>query len=124
MIDLSPWCPVRALAVGALILAAAGPAAAHSLLLESSPGADALVQAPPASVTLRFNNRIEKKLSSVRLRDAAGRVVVLPVDADGPADRLNAAATPIAPGKYRVEWQVLSTDGHVASGSFSFRLPP
>jgi len=114
------------LALGAgLALAAAGPATAHSLLLESGPAAGATLTAAPREVTLRFNNRIEKALSRVRLLDARGVVHSLAVTVDGgPPDRLTAAVPPLEPGPWRVEWQVLSADGHVVSGRFEFRLAP
>lgn len=109
----------------ALALVAAGPVAAHSLLLESAPAANATLTSPPRQLALRFNNRIEKSLSRVRLLDARGVAQPLVVAADGgPADRLTAAVPPLAPGAWRVEWQVLSTDGHVVSGRFEFRLAP
>jgi methionine-rich copper-binding protein CopC len=108
----------------ALALAAAGPAAAHSLLLESTPAANATLTSPPPRVALRFNNRIEKSLSRVRLVDARGDAQALTLAPDGPADRLAAPVPPLAPGRWRVEWQVLSTDGHVVSGRFEFRLAP
>ena len=59
-------------AAGALVLTLAGSALPHSLLLESSPAADALLAAPPSEISLRFNNRIEKKLSTIRLVDERG----------------------------------------------------
>ena len=109
----------------ALVLAANAPAAAHSLLLESVPAANATLTAAPPRLALRFNNRIEKALSRVRLLDAHGVAQPLVVAVDGePADRLTAALPPLAPGPWRVEWQVLSTDGHVVSGRFEFRLAP
>jgi len=112
---------MRRLAVVVVLLLTATPAAAHSLLLEASPAANA-VSAPPREIALRFNNRIEKRLSRVRLVDERGEARDLPVAADGAADRLNAAVPAAAPGKYRVEWQVLSTDGHVVSGRYSFTV--
>jgi methionine-rich copper-binding protein CopC len=96
---------------------------AHSLLLESAPAAGARLDASPTEISLRFNNRIEKKLSTIRLVDEAG--VARPVGvrvADGPADRLTGTAPPLGPGVWRVEWRVLSTDGHIVSGRFSFRV--
>jgi methionine-rich copper-binding protein CopC len=103
----------------ALVLAAA-PLAAHSLLLESSPAANATVASAPTELRLRFNNRIEKRLSRLKLVDERGTARDLPVAEDGAADRLTAPVPSIAPGRYRVEWQVLSTDGHVVTGRFSF----
>jgi methionine-rich copper-binding protein CopC len=100
-------------------------AAAHSLLLESSPGSDAVVAGSPREVNLRFNNRIEKALSRVRLVDGQGARRDLAVaTADGTPDRVVAPVPRLAAGQYRVEWQVLSTDGHVVSGRFSFRVAP
>jgi methionine-rich copper-binding protein CopC len=95
---------------------------AHSLLLASSPPAGAVVSAPPPRITLSFNNRIEKAISRIRLVDGAGRTHDLAVGGDGPADTLTAPVPPLDRGAYRVEWQVFSTDGHVVSGAFSFRL--
>jgi copper resistance protein C len=117
--------PLGGLLTAALVLALAGTAAAHSLLLESVPAADATLTTPPRELMLRFNNRIEKSLSRVRLRDAGGadHPLVLTVDA-APADRLIASLPALAPGRWRVEWQVLSTDGHVVSGRFEFTLAP
>jgi hypothetical protein len=100
----------------------AWPARAHSLLIESSPAANASLSTAPRAFVLRFNNRIEKKLSRVRLVGGAGQRLDLPVAVDGPADILTATAPVLSPGAWRVEWQVLSTDGHVVSGTFSFRL--
>ena len=115
-----------ALLAAALIITAVLPAAAHSLLLSSVPAADAVLQASPPYVTLRFNNRIEKRLSRVRLVDEHGAVAVAPtaMARDASAETLVAAVPPLAPGAWRVEWQVFSTDGHVVSGSYQFRLAP
>jgi methionine-rich copper-binding protein CopC len=108
--------------LGLLSVVPALPAAAHSLLLASSPAAEATVS-PPAEITLRFNNRIEKRLSRVRLVDPRGENRTLEVRTDAtPADELHASAPALAPGRYRLEWRVLSTDGHVVSGGFSFRV--
>ena len=114
----------RGLALAGLALVVAGPAAAHSLLLESRPAANATLSAPPRQIALRFNNRIEKSLSRVRLLDARGVAQPLALAADDAPDRLTAAVPALPPGRWWVEWQVLSTDGHVVSGRFEFRLAP
>jgi methionine-rich copper-binding protein CopC len=105
-----------------LLLATILPAAAHSLLLESSPAANTVLSAPPPQVTLRFNNRIEKRLSRLRLVDARGEGRDLAVQADGPPDRVEAPLPVLGPGPWRLEWHVLSTDGHVVSGALPFRV--
>ena len=73
---------------------------------------------------LRFNNRIEKKLSKVRLVGGNGVRLEVPVAVTGRADTLTGPLPALTPGSWRVEWQVLSTDGHVVTGAFSFRLAP
>jgi len=113
------------LAAGLVSLALVGSARAHSLLLESAPAAGATLAAAPAQLVLRFNNRIEKSLSRVRVLDARGVAQPLVVNAAaGSADRLVATVPPLAPGAWTVLWQVLSTDGHVVSGRFEFRVGP
>jgi methionine-rich copper-binding protein CopC len=109
-------------ASGALLLLTIPPAAAHSLLLESFPAADTAHASTPTELRLRFNNRIEKRLSRLRLVDERGARHDLPVDPDGAADWLIAPLPAMTPGRYRVEWQVLSTDGHVVSGRFTFTV--
>ena len=107
-----------------VLLLCAAPVFGHSLLLESTPGANSAIEGPPRELRLRFNNRIEKRLSRIRLVDERGQGRDLPVVADGAADRLHAAVPEVAPGRYRVEWQVLSTDGHVVTGRYTFTLKP
>jgi methionine-rich copper-binding protein CopC len=107
----------------ALVLSLVAPVAAHSLLIASVPPAGAVVNGAPA-VTLRFNNRVEKKLSQIRLVPPGGEAQALPVRTDGAVDALEAPVPPLPPGRYRVDWRVLSTDGHVVSGTFAFSVSP
>jgi methionine-rich copper-binding protein CopC len=99
-------------------------AAAHSLLLESMPAVGAVLTASPIRVSLRFNNRIEKRLSRLVLADGSGEGRVLTVALDGPPNRLEATTPTLAPGDYRLQWRVLSTDGHLVSGVVPFRVAP
>jgi methionine-rich copper-binding protein CopC len=99
-------------------------AAAHSLLIESTPAPNTTIDTLPRELVLRFNNRIEKKLSKVRVVGGNGKRAELPVAATGRTDTLTAVMPALAAGLWRVEWQVLSTDGHVVTGVFSFRLGP
>jgi methionine-rich copper-binding protein CopC len=115
---------MRAAVVCVALLATPVPASGHSLLLESSPAANAEMSTPPTQVALRFNNRIEKGLSRVRLIGPDGAAMQLPADSAGTPDRLVTAAPSLAAGRYRVEWQVLSSDGHVVTGAFSFTVGP
>jgi copper resistance protein C len=114
---------VKLAAIVAFVLALAPVAHAHSLLLSSVPQADAVVNGA-AAVALRFNNRIEKKLSQIRLVSPRGEAQPLIVRTDGALDALEAPLPALAAGRYRVDWRVLSTDGHVVSGTFAFSVSP
>jgi len=79
----------------ALTLAAAAAAHAHSLLLSSVPAANAVLTTSPPSITLRFNNRIEKRLSRVRLVDEHGTTATAPTTrAEGESAETLVAAVP------------------------------
>jgi methionine-rich copper-binding protein CopC len=106
-----------------LVTVTVAAAPAHSILLDSTPMAGASFRLP-GRVTLRFNNRIEKPLSQLKLIGPGGAVFWLSIDPVGDADRLTALAPGMAAGAYTLEWQVLSTDGHVVSGRFSFTVVP
>ncbi|MBI2215746.1 MAG: copper resistance protein CopC [Candidatus Rokubacteria bacterium] len=108
---------------GALALAGAFPLHAHSLLLDASPAPHATVPAP-AEVRLRFNNRVERALSRLAIVDARGTRHELSLARDAAPDRLAAPAPALPPGAYRVEWQVLSADGHSVNGRYPFRIAP
>ena len=105
-----------------VLLCCVARVSAHSLLLEASPPPNGAVGTAPNELRLRFNNRIEKRLSRIRLVNERGEARDLAVVADGAADWLTAPVAGLAAGRYRVEWQVLSTDGHVVTGRFSFTV--
>lgn len=116
-----------AVAVLTFLLALPGapaPAAAHAIVLESSPKHDAVLPEAPSRLVLRFNSRIEAALSRVTIEPSAGRPVALPVAAEAAsaADRLVVPLQPLAPGIYIVRYRVLAADGHVTEGALRFTV--
>ncbi len=112
-----------ALAIAIGLLGGAEPAAAHALLVEAIPAEAATLEASPPQLVLRFNSRIEHKLSRAMLslgEDGAPRA--LTGNADAAPDRFVATLPPLAPGSYVVDWQVLSVDGHRVAGKLRFRI--
>jgi methionine-rich copper-binding protein CopC len=97
-------------------------ALSHAILLESSPAPDAVVPAPPRLV-LRFNSRVEARLSSVLLVGGPRqmRVVLTSPRADDP-DSLIYSLPELSPGQYRAEWKAMSVDGHVTDGVVPFTV--
>ncbi|HWC43030.1 MAG TPA: copper resistance protein CopC [Actinomycetota bacterium] len=111
-----------------LWLLATGPAAAaHGALRSSDPAGGSSLDRAPSAVTLRFTERPDPGLSTVRVLDSSGRVV-----AGGPARpvpgrpaelRLPLAGLPA--GGYTVSWRIVSAvDGHRTDGVFGFGVGP
>jgi copper resistance protein C len=108
----------------ALLAWNSGAARAHAIILESEPAAGAKLAEPPARIYLRFNSKLEKRLSSVRLMSADGRPVPLPVVAAGDAspDRIVLSLGKLRPGAYVVRYKVLAVDGHITEGALRFAV--
>jgi methionine-rich copper-binding protein CopC len=109
--------------VASLVWLAPTPALqAHAILLESVPPAEASVPAPPRLV-LKFNSRIEARLSSVTLIGGPRNTRVrLPSPRAPHTDTLIYALPVLSPGQYRAEWKALSVDGHVTDGVVRFTV--
>jgi methionine-rich copper-binding protein CopC len=117
--------PLRVWALcAALVALAPGAAAAHAIILESEPASGATLAEPPARIYLRFNSKLEKRLSRVTLTAAAGRPVPLPVAADGSEkpDRIVLPLGALRPGAYVVRYKVLAADGHITEGALRFTV--
>ena len=116
---------LTALAVlaGVWLLASGPAAAAHGTLQSSEPAGGSSLERAPSAVTLRFTERPDPGLSTVRVLDSGGRVV-----AGGPAQpapgrpeelRVPVAGLPV--GAYTVAWRIVSAvDGHRTDGVFGF----
>lgn len=108
--------------VVALLIAPAGPASAHAVLVSSSPIASAVVSNAPAEVVLTFSETVRKVTGKIRViaPDGSradrgeptfeGTVVTVPVDPAG------------ARGTYLVSYRVISSDSHPVSGAFTYSV--
>jgi methionine-rich copper-binding protein CopC len=116
---------LRAWALCATLVALApGAAGAHAIILESEPAAGAKLAEPPARIYLRFNSKIEKRLSHVTLTAANGFPVPLAVKTDG-SEKLDRIVLPLGslrPGAYVVRYKVLAADGHITEGALRFTV--
>jgi copper resistance protein C len=103
----------------------ATPAAAHALVLESVPARDAVLVRSPERVLLRFNSKIEKRLTRLTLSAEDGQPQILPAagaDGDQESDRVVVPLRPLPPGRYVIRYKVLSADGHVTEGALRFSV--
>lgn len=97
-----------------------GAALAHAIVLGSTPRADEVVKGEETAVEIRFNSRIDVGRSTLRLFRIDGDAVTLPISDASSEDTLKSRATGLTPGKYRLHWQTLSPDGHIAHGDIFF----
>lgn len=119
----------RALIAGlltALPVWISGPAAAHAFLDCATPSVGATVT-PTDRITLHYTESVEPAFSKVTVTPDGGAPLVADRPALDPGDPtvlvLHVAA-PLAPGKYRVNWHVVSVDTHQTEGSFTFTITP
>jgi copper resistance protein C len=94
----------------------------HAILKESSPAANAIVPGPDISITLKYNVRVDSARSKVQLSHPDESVTELPLQKQVSPDTLSAKATGLAPGAYKIQWQVLAPDGHITRGVVPFSV--
>jgi copper resistance protein C len=99
-------------------------AAGHAVLQRSEPRGESKLKRPPDEVKLYFSERLEPAYSSVRVLDDRGQQVDRRDSRVDRADRalLRATLAPLPSGAYKVLWRVLSIDGDVTEGAFTFRI--
>ena len=117
--------PRRFAAAGLLagILAAwQHPALAHAIIIDSTPAVNAAVAGPDVDVRLHFNSRIDQKRSRLTLIGRDDKATPVAVTPDEAPDMLTGRAAGIAPGQYRLRWQVLAVDVHITRGDIPFTV--
>ncbi|MER7850179.1 FixH family protein [Kitasatospora sp. NPDC096077] len=109
----------------ALMLAGAGPAAAHATLDATDPAQNSVVATAPAAVTLTFSETVSLSSDSVRVLDPAGKPVDTgnPAHADGKGNTARVGLNSgLANGTYTVAWRAVSEDSHPVGGAFTFSI--
>lgn len=119
----------RLLAVGTVlaglvlaVLVGAGPAGAHATLQDTSPADDALVDAVPGAVVLRFDEPVSASTGAVQVIAPDGDRVDGSVDDTDGGRGLSIDVDGGERGTYTVAYRVVSDDGHTITGSFVFHV--
>jgi copper resistance protein C len=112
---------LKLLAAGVSLIPAVS-ADAHAVLLESNPALKSTVSGPDVPVKLRFNVRIDASRSRLTLVAPDGSMQTLEISQTASPDTLSAEAKGLAPGDYRLRWQVLASDGHITRGEIPFTV--
>ena len=95
---------------------------AHAILKESTPKLNSTVKGPDFAITLRYNVRIDGGRSRVRLVSPEGTVSTLKLADQASPDTLQTHAAGLKPGAYKLQWQVLASDGHMSRGEIPFTV--
>ena len=117
---------VRGLALAATIVAALvvpSSALAHASLVGSTPADGAVLDRPPTTVILRFDEAVSTVPGSMRVFDAeVNRVDTGEVEK--PASDSVSVGLPgdLPNGTYVVAWRVLSADSHPVRGAFAYSV--
>jgi methionine-rich copper-binding protein CopC len=106
----------------AVLLAGGGFIEGHAILKESSPAANATVAGPEVTITLKYKVRVDSTRSKVQLSRPDQSVTELPLEKQASPDTLSTKATGLAPGAYKLQWQVLAPDGHITRGVVPFSV--
>jgi copper transport protein len=113
----------------ALVLGVATALWAHGALKRADPGDRQRVPSP-TRLRLEFNERVELHGVVIALTDARGVAASLgtPAHAGTAKDSLSIVVVPVlaplAPGAYRVAWQIVGRDGHPVRGRYGFEVVP
>jgi len=113
--------PMVVLSTFCLVLLLGENAAAHAILLEASPGPNAVVTGRAIEIRLQFNVRIDADRSRLTLVGPHG-TCPLTMKSDDAPDILAGSSSNLTPGSYHLRWQVLATDGHITQGDVPFTV--
>jgi methionine-rich copper-binding protein CopC len=104
----------------AALTAVAVPAQAHAVLVSSDPRDGAELMAPPAMVTLTFNEDLLPDFVAFSVTDSSNEPVsVSGLQVDGPTATFTWPESAPA-GVYTVSFRVVSQDGHPVEGAIAF----
>lgn len=99
---------------------------AHAALESTVPAKGAIVSKTTSQVSMLFGEDIlvikGKNPNSISVTDSKGKKVSTGVAVVSGTKISNALKSPLAAGKYTVKYRVVSADGHVVSGSYTFTV--
>jgi methionine-rich copper-binding protein CopC len=99
---------------------------AHAALESTMPAKGAIVSKTTSQVSMLFGEDIlvikGKNPNSISVTDSKGKKVSTGVAVVSGTKISNALKSPLAAGKYTVKYRVVSADGHVVSGSYTFTV--
>ena len=109
------------LAALAVALIAPAAASAHATMKEATPAEQGRVEVPPKEVMLRFDQSVVAPVDAIVVLGADGKNHTRAITQSRRDTVVHAHVTGLVAGEaYTVRWRIVSADGHVATGVFTF----
>lgn len=129
MSNFRPFRLAFAILATAVLALAAGPAFAHAKLLSESPAAEDATApqpapSPPTDLRLSFSEGLNLAFCKLIVTDSSGKAIVLgalALDANDDKVLVGPLVDQLTLGEYKVDWTVVSNDGHKSTGSYTFK---
>jgi copper transport protein len=102
-------------------------ALAHAYLVRTAPASSVVLNAPPASVQLTYDEAVEPRFAVISVTAPAGTQETTGAVSRSPGnpDTLVVPLRPHLPsGWYEVYWRAISVDGHPVQGAYTFAVGP
>jgi copper transport protein len=113
--------------VVALMLALPASASAHAYLIKTSPPASKVLNGPPKTVALTYDEAVEPRFAIISVTNAQGvqETTGAPTRSAANPDTLVVPLRPHLPeGWYLIYWRAISADGHPVQGAFTYAVGP
>ena len=108
-----------------LSLGLASPAFAHARLVSAKPDVNGMAMPAPTELRLKFSEGLELKFTTVKVTGPGKKAIETGPAKLDPSDNtllIVPLMAPLPDGKYTVDWQAVSIDGHKTKGSLRLRI--
>jgi len=94
----------------------------HAIIVSASPAVGATLPQGELEVRLEFNSRIDRQRSRLSLLRPDGTLAEVASVPDDSQNVLAANIDATMSGPWKLDWQVLSLDGHITRGTVRFSV--
>jgi copper transport protein len=110
----------KLLATALVALAFPAVASAHATLITMTPAVGQRLARSPAEVRLTFDQSVEALGTAIRVFDSRGRLLSRQTVTSADKRTIRTPVARLPRGGYTIRWRVVSADGHVVSGLYTF----
>ena len=100
----------------------AGGACGHAIIMAARPAMNASVAPGKLEIRLEFNSRIDQRRSRLSVVRPDGTMDAIASVPDRAQNVLAAHVDATMTGGWKLDWQVLSLDGHITRGTLRFSV--